>query len=126
MLEDYKNVVIINIIHKNSFNLRQGQNDKKPKELLNYNMKNFQGEDKEFYISASNEEITEMMNSLGIKKFSELYDSISSDVKFGATDTVKPLSYEENLDKVKNISAKNNIRISFVGDSLRTYSNTPK
>ena len=48
------------------------------RDLLNYTIEELPREDKEFYISASDQEITEMMNSLGIKKMNSMNQSLAT------------------------------------------------
>lgn len=88
---------------------------------LPYNLEKLERENKQFYISANENEIQEMMQSLDLQKLDGLYDSISKDVKMDSPSKVAPLSYNDNLEKMIKLSKKNNIYPSFIGDSLRSY-----
>ncbi len=92
------------------------------KHNLSYNVENLPRELKEFYISADDSEISQMLSDLNLSEMRELYAHIEDEVKFKEFLKVKPLSYEENLNDLLTLSKKNNIRPSFIGDSLRSYS----
>ena len=89
---------------------------------LPYNLDDLPRESKQFYISATDTDIQEMLDKLNIDSLDNLYDSISDDVKFDDKNSIKELSYEENLESLEISALKNNIKTSFIGDSLRSYS----
>jgi len=90
---------------------------------LPYSIDNLERENKKFYISADDNEISEMLNSLNLNNLEQLYDSIDDNVKFETNhhQTATPMTYEENLDSLIKSSKLNNIYPSFIGDSLRSY-----
>ena len=92
------------------------------KHNLSYNLENLPRELKQFYISANNSEISQMLGDLNIREMSDLYAHIEDEVKFKEFSKVKPLSYDENLDDLLALSKNNNLKPSFIGDSLRSYS----
>jgi len=75
-----------------------------------------------FYLSASEKDISEMLNELGIKDLSELYNHIPKDIQFKETPNFGPhLSYSDLIDHMEKLSKKNNIKSSFIGDGLSNY-----
>ncbi|MBL6991756.1 MAG: aminomethyl-transferring glycine dehydrogenase subunit GcvPB [Bacteriovoracaceae bacterium] len=86
------------------------QPDKLPREL------------KKFYLSASDEELNEMLKELGEQSFSDLFNHIPDDIKFESTPQVtEHLGYSELIDHMEHLASKNNIKTSFIGDGLSSF-----
>jgi glycine dehydrogenase len=89
---------------------------------LGYNPEKLPRELKEYYISASPEDIAAMLDSIGIQSVEDLFTHISADVKFSKPINLpEALSYEELQDALFNWSQENNIRTSFLGDGLPQF-----
>ncbi len=90
--------------------------------ILPYNPKELPRELKRHYISATNEEVQEMLKSLGLESIEELFHQIPSSVR-PQTDPSLPeeLSYEDLQKELVACSEKNNKKISFLGDGLPQY-----
>jgi glycine dehydrogenase len=92
------------------------------KNKLPYTLEDLPRESKQFYISSSDKEIAEMLKEVGLNSLPELYNSIPSEVKMERKNTLAPLSYDKNLQDIERTANKNDIKPSFIGDSLRSYS----
>ncbi|PIK15799.1 aminomethyl-transferring glycine dehydrogenase subunit GcvPB [Halobacteriovorax sp. JY17] len=92
-------------------------------ENLPYNPNELERELKPFYISASEDEISEMMQTIGVKDFKELYSHIPANILMekGPTELGPHLEYEQLVAHVEDLAAKNNIKTSFIGDGLQQY-----
>ena len=90
---------------------------------LPYNPSELERELTPFYISASETEISEMMKTIGVKDFKELYSHIPENILMneGPKELGRHLEYEELVAHVEDLSAKNNIKSSFLGDGLQQY-----
>lgn len=77
---------------------------------------------KQYYISASEEDIRAMLKSIGAESLESLFESIPKDVLFSeAPEVLEELSYAELQEHLQKISEKNSPRISFIGDALPVY-----
>ena len=93
---------------------------------LNYDPEVLQRELKEYYISASQEDIDSMLQTIGIGTLEDLFAHISSEVKFSKPlDLPDPLSYEALQDTLYNWSCENTLHTSFLGDGLPQF-NVPE
>ncbi len=93
-----------------------------PFERLPYNPKELERELKPFYISASDQEIDEMLQNIGAKSLDDLFTHINKDVLFDKTPDFGPhLSYEDLIVHVEEVAAKNKITPHFLGAGLETY-----
>lgn len=92
-------------------------------ENLPYNPNELERELTPYYISASENEIKEMMETIGIKDLKDLYSHIPSEILMdkGPAELGKHLDYEELVAHVEDLSFKNNIKTSFIGDGLQQY-----
>ncbi len=88
---------------------------------LNYHPEKLKRELKPFYIGATDQEISEMLEIIGVKSLDDLYSHISHDVKMEHIRMDKHMSYEELMIHVNEIAAKNNVKLSFLGDGLPQY-----
>ena len=83
------------------------------------NENEFPRETKRHYISASEQEIEEMMEVVGVKTFAELYRHIGDEVKFsGELDLPEELDYRAAQEALFSLSQKNKKALSFIGDGL--------
>jgi glycine dehydrogenase len=91
-------------------------------EVLGYDPRDLKRELTENYISATKEEINEMLKTLSLDNCSQLFDHISEDVKFPKTpDIVKKYTYDELIIHIKSLSEKNKSPLSFKGDGIKNY-----
>ncbi|WP_127716238.1 aminomethyl-transferring glycine dehydrogenase subunit GcvPB [Halobacteriovorax sp. HLS] len=75
-----------------------------------------------YYISATDAELQEMMEEIGVKDFKELYSHIPSEVLMDEAPKIAPaLEYDDLIDHVEKLSNKNNLKTSFIGDGLQQY-----
>ena len=98
---------------------------------LPYNLKDLKREEQPYYISLTQEDIQKMLSSLGKKELSDLYQNISSKIRFednqitADSDIPEQLSYEQIIEHVQAIADKNNRGIDFIGDALPHYKTHP-
>ena len=89
---------------------------------LSYDPSTLPRELKEYYISASTEDIDGMMKSIGIHSIDALFSHISEDIKFAnQLDLPDALSYQELQDAMFEWSSENNVHTSFLGDGLPQF-----
>jgi glycine dehydrogenase len=88
---------------------------------LNYHPEKLKRELKPFYIGATDQEISEMLETIGVKSLDDLYAHLPHDVKMEHIRMDKHMSYEELMIHVNEIAAKNNVKLSFLGDGLPQY-----
>ena len=76
------------------------------------------------YISASDQEIQEMLAALGLERLEDLYSHIPADAKFnGEIDMPSAKGYQQIIDELGEMAAKNNLKTSFIGDGLKVMRN---
>jgi len=76
------------------------------------------------YISASDQDIKEMLNALGLETLEDLYSHIPADAKFnGEIDMPTAKGYQQIIDELGAMAAKNNLKTSFIGDGLKVMKN---
>lgn len=84
---------------------------------------------KPFYISASEEDIELMLKNIDTRTLDQLFDSIDSNVRFDKQKFLasmpQPLDYSSLIEHMQNLSKKNNLKSSFLGDGLKHYSVDP-
>ncbi len=87
-----------------------------------YNPQKLDRELKRHYISASQDDINEMLKTVGSSSLDELFDYLPADIKHKSQlDLERELSYEELADHLFALSQKNGRKISFLGDGLQVY-----
>ncbi|MDH4466613.1 MAG: aminomethyl-transferring glycine dehydrogenase subunit GcvPB [Bacteriovoracaceae bacterium] len=91
--------------------------------LPKHEWQNFERERKPFYIGASEKEIQEQLSHLGLKYLEDLYAHLESDQKFLHAPANAPswMAYEDLLVHLQNISEKNKVTQSFIGDGLVNF-----
>ncbi|MBF0197839.1 MAG: aminomethyl-transferring glycine dehydrogenase subunit GcvPB [Planctomycetes bacterium] len=87
---------------------------------LNYQPENLPREKERHYISASDEDIGEMLGLLDLKSLDELFNHIPQDIrKEGKLAMADEMAYDELLQHVVDLANKNNIpKSSFIGHGL--------
>mgnify|MGYP000064824570 CR=1 FL=1 len=79
-------------------------------------------ESKKHYISATEEDITGMLDALGLEKLEDLYSHIADDVKFDGDIAIAPAkSANQIIEELSAMAAKNNVKPSFQGGGLKAY-----
>jgi len=74
------------------------------------------------YIPASETDIRAMFNAIGLKEFTDLYAHIPAEVKFSKPLALpKELEYHELAQSMSDLSKKNQLKKSFLGDGLQVY-----
>lgn len=75
-----------------------------------------------YYITASEAELKEMLQTIGVESYSDLFKHIPENVRFKNEPKIgKALNYSELIDHMESLSQKNNIKPSFIGDGLHFY-----
>ncbi len=93
-----------------------------PFDRLPYNPNELERELKEFYISANDDEISQMLESIGAKKLEDLFSHIPENVRFEKTPDFGPhLKYDELIEHVEEVAGQNKITTHFLGEGLETY-----
>jgi glycine dehydrogenase len=88
---------------------------------LNYHPEKLKRELKPFYIGADEKDIEAMLKVIGVKTLEDLYSHIQPDVKMPSVPLPKHMAYEELIAHVNEVSFKNNIKTSFLGDGLPQF-----
>ena len=77
---------------------------------------------KRHYISASEEEIQSMLQDLGLRQLSDLFDHIPQEVRFPRPPPLpRELEYGELADALREWSWENRLKTSFLGDGLPQF-----
>ena len=91
-----------------------------------YNPESLKRELNRFYISASEEEKQEMLAACNLEKLEDVFSHISPEVMFKQPINPGPeTDYYELAEEMLNISAKNRLNESFIGDGLKRYKLSP-
>lgn len=80
---------------------------------------------KRHYISATDNEIQLMLDSVGEKSLDDLYSNIDKKYQFQNFSVCEEMEYEDLVHHMTDISKKNNTVPCFIGDGLKWYK-TPK
>lgn len=93
-----------------------------PFDRLPYNPNELERELKPFYISASEDELNSMLDTVGVKDMAGLFSHIPADVRFDKTpDFGEHLEYTELIEHLENVAGQNKITPHFLGEGLETY-----
>ena len=96
------------------------------KHELNYDPQTLPREFKTHYISASDQDIKEMLTVLGLGKLEDLFDHLPQSIRMSDAPNVPPrLEYRDLFDHLVEISKKNKPVTSFVGDGLTQIGEHP-
>ncbi|MDD0852808.1 aminomethyl-transferring glycine dehydrogenase subunit GcvPB [Halobacteriovorax sp. GB3] len=91
-------------------------------EKLGYDPEKLERELKPYYISATEEEISQMLDYLGYEKIEDVFSHLPSNIQFKETPNVcERLEYIDLINDVETIANKNKIKTSFLGDGLAQY-----
>jgi glycine dehydrogenase len=93
-----------------------------PLTFLSYDPHKLKRELSPFYISATENELEEMIKVCGKKSLADFYSHIPTKLHFKNFNLAPELSYTELITHLKEISEKNKSHLSFIGDSLPQYS----
>ena len=94
--------------------------------ILPYDPAEFPRETQRHYITASEEEIRTMLETIGCNSTQDLFSHIEDDSLFPAKpDLPDELDYEEAAIRLSEISSKTNLKNSFVGDMLPVWETHP-
>lgn len=89
-------------------------------ERLGYNPTELPRELKTFYISASENEIQEMMNSIGVDSREQLFSHLPSDIMMSKAPAIgERMAYGDLARHMEELAQKNNTRPCFLGDGLK-------
>lgn len=89
-------------------------------ERLPYNPKELPRELKTFYISADNNEINDMLSSIGADNREALFSHMPEEILMKEAPAIgKRLPYGELVEHVEGLASKNNIKPTFIGDGLK-------
>lgn len=92
-----------------------------PKEL-GYDPHSLKRELTQDYISASDEDINEMLKTLGAEELQQLFRGLPDDIRFDSPpECTEGLEYEQLIEHMQSIAKRNNILTSFLGDGLQNY-----
>ena len=92
---------------------------------INYNPKELPRELKKYYISATPEEIEEMLKDVGASSRQELFAHIPQEFSAKVPKICKRLDYQELLVHLNELANKNQLKSSFIGDGLKWYAVHP-
>lgn len=91
----------------------------KSKINLPYEPTEFPRELSRHYISASDDDIAQMLHFIGLTSTDELFEHIPTSLHFKmGTDLPDELSYDDAVAQLSEIGSKTNLKTSFIGDSL--------
>ncbi len=89
---------------------------------LGYDPKSLPRELRRHYISASEEDIQVMLEEVGVESLEALYDHVSEDCRLkGDLNLPDELSYEKLKQHMFDLSEKNEIKPSFLGDGIQQF-----
>ncbi len=90
-------------------------------ENLPYDPNKLPRELKRHFISASDDDIDEILKDLELKSTDDLFSHIKDYLFDKPVDIGEEKSYQSLIEHLKSISQKNNIKPSFIGDGLKSY-----
>ena len=89
---------------------------------LGYDPAGLPRELKRHYISAGDEDIRAMLETIGVERLEALYDHVPADCRLdGELDLPEELGYEALQNHLYDLSRKNNLGLSFLGDGLGQF-----
>ena len=105
--------------------------DKNPKSLLsnialNYEPSEFPRELSRHYISASDQDISDMLKQIGVDCIDDLFSHIPDFLQLeNITGLPNELEYKEAANELARISDSTNLKTSFIGDTLPNWGTHP-
>lgn len=89
---------------------------------LPFDPEEFPRESKRHYISASDDELKEMLDQCGLASLSELFKHIPKEFKFnGDLGLPTELSYADTSSAISEFASKTDLKTSFIGDTLPVW-----
>lgn len=89
---------------------------------LDYHPEFLPRENKRHYISASGQELTSMLETLGLQDLSDLFDHLDPKDRFsGPLPLPEERNYEDTRQELFRLSRKNRPALSFIGDGLPVW-----
>ena len=88
---------------------------------FNYDPQKLKRELTPFYISASKQDIDEMLKAIGLEKLEDLFQELPDDIKLEELKLEAPMEYEKLANHLFELSLKNKPKTSFIGDSVQDY-----
>ncbi|RZA09679.1 MAG: aminotransferase class V-fold PLP-dependent enzyme [Proteobacteria bacterium] len=89
---------------------------------LNYDPNTLPRELTRHYISATEKDISDMLNTVGATCLEDLYAHVPSEIRMAQDPAIpEELGYAELLKHLDELSRKNHVRLSFLGDGLPHY-----
>ena len=93
---------------------------------LPYNPREYPRETARHYVSASTEDIQQMLEKVGFKNMEQLFEHLPDEIKFSeGLNLPEELSYEDATARLFEISEKTNLFPSFIGDLLPAWEVDP-
>ena len=81
---------------------------------------------KKYYISATDDEIRQMLQSIGMSQMEDMFSHIPQESRFKEVPSLpQALGYSQLIDCLVELSKKNNLCTSFIGDGLPWYKVPP-
>ncbi|MCJ8346640.1 glycine dehydrogenase, partial [bacterium] len=88
---------------------------------LGYNPNTLPRELNKYYLSASEQDITSMLQSLGLNSLEDIYSDLNDDCRLDNFTTEPCLDYLDNLKLQESIALENKPKTSFLGNTLPQY-----
>lgn len=89
---------------------------------LGYEPNEFPRELTRHYVSATEEDIKSMLETVGVEKLEDLFSHVPSEVRFSEPlELPDELSYQDLQKSLHRISEQTNLRTSFIGDGLPSW-----
>ena len=89
---------------------------------LHYNPAQLPRELARHYIVANSEDISAMLDSIGLSKLDDIFESIPEEMRFADVPNLpEELAYDELCEHMYSLSQKNTAWPSFIGDGLLDY-----
>ncbi|PCJ21094.1 MAG: glycine dehydrogenase [Candidatus Cloacimonadota bacterium] len=88
---------------------------------LGYNPDSLPRELTKYYISASKQDISEMLKTLNLKSLEDIYSDINDNCRLDNFSTETYLDYSDNLKLQEDIANENKPKTSFLGNTLAQY-----
>ncbi|MFP6899952.1 MAG: hypothetical protein VCA36_03350, partial [Opitutales bacterium] len=86
---------------------------------LDYDPSSLPRELKRHYVSASEKDLSEMLEVVGVANIDELFEQVPQDIRFAEPlDLPEELSYEGLQEHLADIASKNRCFTSFLGDGI--------
>lgn len=89
---------------------------------LSYDPQQLPRENKPYYISMNDGEVSEMLKELSLEKLEDIFSSISKEVLMDTPPAIlERLEYQDLVNHVNEVAARNTMAPCFIGDGLSWY-----